>query len=124
MGQWNTLPVVPVGHSRAGACEVKTALLVEREFGLNRIQAVITLGQPACIHFKLGRRIAADWGQRYIRIVTSTDLIPLAPTLPWYNRVEVVWYYKKDAARIENPSKDEMEEAIRSDDPLMRRHEV
>ena len=61
LDQWSTLPVVLGGHSRGGACAVITALRVERDFGLNRIQAVITLGQPACVHFKLGRRITADW---------------------------------------------------------------
>ena len=119
--QWSTLPVVLGGYSRGGACAVITALRVEREFGLNRIQAIITLGQPACVNFDLGERISADWGQRYIRIVTSTDLIPLAPTWPWYHQAGVVWYYQKDGTLLKKPSKDQIERAIRSDNPLMRR---
>ncbi len=110
------------GHSRGGACAVITALLVQRTYELERVAAVITLGQPGCVSLKLARRIRRDLGRRYVRIVTSTDIIPLAPTWPWYTHAGVMWFYKMDGTRIENPLKDDIEEAIREDNPLMRRH--
>ncbi len=120
LAQCDTLPVVLGGHSRGGACAVIAALLVEQYLGNYRLAAVITLGQPACVNFKLARRINRDWGERYLRVVTSTDLIPLAPTWPWYYRAGEVWFIKKDCTRLVNPSKDDIEEAMREDNPLMR----
>ena len=103
-----TLPIVFGGHSRGGACAVITALRVEQQYELRRVAAVITLGQPGCVNLKLARRIRRDWGRRYVRIVTSTDIIPLAPTWPWYTHAGVMWFYKMDGTRKENPLKDDI----------------
>lgn len=114
-----SLPLVLGGHSRGGACALIAALRVEHEFGFDRIGAVITLGQPGCVNFKLARRINRDWGDRYVRVVTSTDVIPLAPTWPWYYHGGKVWFCKKNSTRLVNPNKDQIEQAVREDNPLM-----
>ncbi len=122
LDQYPNVPVVVGGHSRGGACAVIAGLRIERELQ-NRLAAVVTVGQPKCVNFKLATRIEREWADRYVRIVSSTDPIPLVPPEPWYYHAGTVWFYDKRGVCRVNPTALEIEEAIRRDNPAaMREH--
>ncbi len=122
LGQHPNVPVVVGGHSRGGACAVIAGLRIEMELQ-NRLHAVITLGQPRCINRKVAERIQRKWADRYVRIVSSTDPVPLAPPEPFYYHAGTVWFYDKNGERRVNPMEYEIKEAIRRDNPAkMREH--
>lgn len=124
-----TLPVVLGGHSRGGSSAVITGLCMEqdlpnlcRELNLPNIElrTVITIGQPKCFNDQIADRINSEWAGRYLRIVTSTDIIPLVPTWPHYRSAGILWFYNKYGTRIVDPTPAEIWEAVRQDNSLLQ----
>ncbi len=102
------IPVVFAGHSRGGACALISALRFNDEQSQVPIEAIITIGQPMCVDLDLANEIDRLWPNKYIRVVRSTDIIPLGPP----NLVQVAdtglkWLYEKSGnittTRLQKP---------------------
>ena len=118
LGQYPNVPLVVGGHSRGGACAVIAGLRIEQELQ-NKLAAVITLGQPRCVNRKIAEQIQPKWKDRYLRIVSSTDPIPLAPLEPLYYHTGTVCFYDRTGVCRVDPKESEIKDAIRRDNPLM-----
>ncbi len=117
-------PVVFAGYSRGGTCALISALRFRAERGKVRIGAIITVGQPMCVDSNLARKINHWRPREYIRIVTSNDVIPLAPSnFIDYAHAGVMWFYNKSGKLWINPSEEVINAAIRQDNSLLQPHD-
>ncbi len=104
------------GHSRGGACAVISALRYGVEFGRRRVAAVVTIGQPRCVDERLAFTVNEMWGERYIRVVTSTDVVPSTPPKELgYKHAGNLWLYDKHGRVTKNPAREVKREMRRND---------
>lgn len=117
-------PVVFAGHSRGGACSTIAALRFIDEFDAKRVLALTTFGQPKCLDGTLAKQLDEQLGKRYVRVVSSTDIVPLTPGNRRYKHAGQQWFYDRNGTLFINPTQITIRKAVRRDNSVMKQQKI